>query len=172
MYSLIIAAALVGLPQAPPVNPGLDPVIKQTVTSAACCEGQCSCCQSCDCCSPRAGETQTELSRADEQRTHQESLQVPDERTEATPRNTLIVHTAPWCGPCRRWKRECLPALRAKGWHIEFRPPDGPIPSFEYREHRWVGYGVPPGAPEWISARGRFMARLRFALRSVGREDA
>ncbi|MAT14417.1 MAG: hypothetical protein CMJ46_04015 [Planctomyces sp.] len=41
--------------------------------------------------------------------------------SQATPAEKHVLYfTANWCGPCRRWQQQQLPALEAQGWNSDW----------------------------------------------------
>lgn len=94
------------------------PIIEDLGAAQSCCGETCQCCEQCDC------------------RDH-----IADSGKKVSPTNTLTIYTREACPPCRAFKRDCAPALEAKGWHLEYvTRPTGMTPAFEYRGDSWTGY--------------------------------
>lgn len=47
---------------------------------------------------------------------------------------TIVMHSASWCGPCQRWKRDAMASWQAMGWSVEIIEDDTTsetVPWFE-----------------------------------------
>lgn len=56
------------------------------------------------------------------------------EQPKAVTKPTIVMHSASWCGPCQRWKREAMPQWKAIGWQVEVFEDDATsqtVPWFE-----------------------------------------
>lgn len=61
---------------------------------------------------------------------------------------TIVMHSASWCGPCQRWKRDAMASWQAIGWQVEIIEDDATgetVPWFEITDSdgwkfRSVGY--------------------------------
>ena len=66
----------------------------------------------------------------------------------------IEIETADWCGPCKKFKRECKAELIKMGWKIIEKKPNGRVPRFtvwkDGKAKTWTGY----------SSKKRFMAKL------------
>jgi len=74
-------------------------------------------------------------------------------------RASITAVTADWCGPCQKWKRECLEDLRKAGWEVRLIDDGvGPYPTFTAKNgakvETWSGY----------KTRSGFMSKLREVL--------
>jgi hypothetical protein len=79
-------------------------------------------------------ETQMEA-RATEQK--------PDPKQASAP--TIVMHSASWCGPCQKWKRESLPQWKAIGWTVDVVEDDAAtqtVPWFEITDSDGVEFKV------------------------------
>jgi hypothetical protein len=46
----------------------------------------------------------------------------------------IVMHSASWCGPCQRWKREAMPQWKSIGWAVDIIEDDATtqtVPWFE-----------------------------------------
>lgn len=46
----------------------------------------------------------------------------------------IVMHSASWCGPCQRWKREAMPQWKSIGWQVDIVEDDATtqtVPWFE-----------------------------------------
>ena len=86
----------------------------------------------------------------------------PEPKPEPKRRGTITAVTADWCGPCQKWKAECLDDLRKAGWEVTLIDDGvGPYPTFTVetggKKKKWSGY----------SDRNGFIAKLRDLLSQI-----
>jgi hypothetical protein len=78
----------------------------------------------------------------------QETEQKPiDDVGEVDNQSRVVMHSASWCGPCQRWKRDYLPQWEAQGWQVDVIEDDATtraVPWFEiyYRGKRYEAVGL------------------------------
>lgn len=59
---------------------------------------------------------------------------VAEEQQTKQTKPTIVMHSASWCGPCQKWKREALPQWKAIGWTVDVVEDDATtqtVPWFE-----------------------------------------
>ena len=78
----------------------------------------------------------------------QQAEQKPiDDVGEVDNQSRVVMHSASWCGPCQKWKRDYLPQWQAQGWQVDVTEDDAPtraVPWFEiyYRGKRYEAVGL------------------------------
>jgi hypothetical protein len=70
-----------------------------------------------------------------------------DDVGEVDNQSRVVMHSASWCGPCQRWKRDYLPQWQAQGWQVDVIQDDATtrsVPWFEiyYRGKRYEAVGL------------------------------
>lgn len=89
-------------------------------------------------------------------------IEIPESTELSAPaevRHVIVAYTEEWCLPCKRWKADCLEALKVAGWEVEIRSGGGgSVPRFSVETNgktgSWVGY----------SSREDFYARLQKVI--------
>ena len=70
-----------------------------------------------------------------------------DDVGEVDNQSRVVMHSASWCGPCQRWKRDYLPQWESQGWQVDVMEDDATtrtVPWFEiyYRGKRYEAIGM------------------------------
>ena len=70
---------------------------------------------------------------------------VAEEQPNPAVKPTIVMHSASWCGPCQKWKRDSLPQWKAIGWTVDVVEDDATkqtVPWFEITDSDGVRFKV------------------------------
>lgn len=69
--------------------------------------------------------------------------EVGEDKPEPAVAPKIVMHSASWCGPCQKWKRDSLPQWKAIGWTVDVVEDDATsqtVPWFEITDSDGVKF--------------------------------